>query len=347
MQQARGQAQAVAAAQVEVDLLGAHRVGGPGAEHQQRGGIVGDDVAQREPAGADLGEIEIEPVRQRGVHVGDVAARVGRKEAGRRVVEEIDGVLEFLKDVLVAFALARHVRDGPQGELASALAGLADQPAGVVALQRPHADPVPGHVGVAEQGGGDAQFLGAALALARRRRQPVKRLRHLRRPGKQPVDRARAAVAAARRRPAGQRHIGVVGVEDRGFALGHQQAVGTGVRQQPGDVVAGARGVGAEKAGGEADQSQRADGGQAQQQDKQEHRGLFVGQPGKARHDRDAGARERQDQHRLARAFAPLCGDVHGTWAHAGPVVRWWGEADAYRKKRRNRDAVTGVYKDS
>ena len=44
--------------------------------------------------------------------------RIDREEAGRRVIEIVDGVLQFLEDVLLALAVARHVGDGPDASAA-------------------------------------------------------------------------------------------------------------------------------------------------------------------------------------------------------------------------------------
>ena len=57
-------------------------------------------------------------VGQRGVEIDDVALGIDREEAGRRVVEIVDGVLQFLEDVLLPLAVARDVGDGPQRQLA-------------------------------------------------------------------------------------------------------------------------------------------------------------------------------------------------------------------------------------
>ena len=112
------------AAGLEVDVhhLGLHLAGRRGERGEQRGAVAGDDVGELQPAGADLGEIVVEPGGERGVEVADVAVAIDREEAGRRVIEIVDGVLQLLEDVLLALAVARHVGDGPQRQLAAALA---------------------------------------------------------------------------------------------------------------------------------------------------------------------------------------------------------------------------------
>ena len=72
-------------------------------------------------AGAELRQVVIEPFGQRGVEVADLAIGIDREEAGRRMVEIIDGVLQLLKDVFLALELARHVGDGPDRQPAACL----------------------------------------------------------------------------------------------------------------------------------------------------------------------------------------------------------------------------------
>ena len=74
------------------------------------------------PPEPTCGEIVIEPVRQRGVEIDDIAVAFDREEAGRRVVEIVDGVLQFLEDVLLPLELARDVGERPHREALLALA---------------------------------------------------------------------------------------------------------------------------------------------------------------------------------------------------------------------------------
>ena len=77
--------------------------GKPGALDQRVGGRR--DLGEVRAAGADHGEVVAEPGRQRRVHVDDRAGGIDREEAGRRVVEIVDRVLQLLEDVLLALAL--------------------------------------------------------------------------------------------------------------------------------------------------------------------------------------------------------------------------------------------------
>ena len=90
----------------------AHVAGG--RRDEAAGGIAGHDVGEAQAARAELGQIEVEPAGERRVHVDDLADGIDREEAGRRMVEIVDGVLQFLEDVLLALAIARDVGDGPE-----------------------------------------------------------------------------------------------------------------------------------------------------------------------------------------------------------------------------------------
>ena len=97
----------------------------PGTAHdrgQQRRAVAGDDVGQLQAARADLGQVVIEPVRQRRVDIDDVAGRIDREEAARRVIEIFDRVLQFLEHVLLALAVAGDVGDRPHRVFRLALA---------------------------------------------------------------------------------------------------------------------------------------------------------------------------------------------------------------------------------
>ena len=105
--------------QIEIEHLGLDLARRGAQRRQERGAVAGDEVGELEAAGADLGQILIEPVGERGVEIDDVALAIDGEEAGRRVIEIIDGVLQFLKDVFLPLALARHVAERPDGEPAA------------------------------------------------------------------------------------------------------------------------------------------------------------------------------------------------------------------------------------
>ena len=113
---------AAAHPQVDVEHLGLDLAGHRHDRGQQRGAVAGHDVGQLQPAIADFGEVVIEPVRQRGVDIDEVAAGIDREEPARRMIEIFDRVLQFLEHVLLALAVAGDVGDRPHRVFRLALA---------------------------------------------------------------------------------------------------------------------------------------------------------------------------------------------------------------------------------
>ena len=144
---------------------------------QQRGAVAGDDVGQLQPARADLGEVVIEPVRQRGVDIDELAGGIDREEAARRVIEIFDRVLQFLEHVLLALAVAGDVGNRPHRIFRLALA-----------LRRA-AGPASAASGHGAVGAGNADFLLLALAFARGLEQAEHRLRDVGIADEDPFDR--------------------------------------------------------------------------------------------------------------------------------------------------------------
>ena len=108
---------AAAGAQIEIEHFGLDLARRAPQRRQQRRAVAGDQVGKLEPARADLGQILIEPIGERRVEIDDVAFVIDREKSGRRMIEIIDGVLQFLKDVFLPVALARHVGERPDREL--------------------------------------------------------------------------------------------------------------------------------------------------------------------------------------------------------------------------------------
>src|SRR5690606_12824663 len=80
----------------------------------QRHAVAGDDLAQAGGARREAGEVDPEPFRQGGVDVSDTAVLVGGKEAGRRVVEVVDSLLQVEEEALLFGALLREVGELPR-----------------------------------------------------------------------------------------------------------------------------------------------------------------------------------------------------------------------------------------
>ena len=121
-------------------------------------------------------EVVIEPAGERRVHVHDRAVRLRREEAGGRVVQIVDRVLEILEKGLVLVVLTRFVGDAPERR------------SGVSAIKRANPDTIPGHVRRSVGRGREPQFLAGATARFRRLCQPVDRFGNVGRAGEKPLD---------------------------------------------------------------------------------------------------------------------------------------------------------------
>ena len=138
MQNARWDEPPLPGLEVDVELLRRHFAGRSGYDGEHRAAISGDDVVDLEPAGAELGEIIIEPARQGGVHMRDRAIRLGGEKARRRVVEIVDRVLKILEKSFVPVVVARLIRDRPDHQAVSR-----------DALERANTNAVPGDLALA------------------------------------------------------------------------------------------------------------------------------------------------------------------------------------------------------
>ena len=211
---------------------------------KQRGAFAGDDVVELERAGADLGEIVVEPVRQGGVEIDDVAGGIDGEEAGRRVVEIIDGVLELLEHVLLALALAAHVGDRPHGHAGVVLAGPERAHA--------HAQPAPALAGLT----GDAHLLLQPAAFARRLEQAVDGFGDVRVADEHPLDRPHVGGLGR----ADQIEIGGIGVKHAAVLVGDHDAIEAVVDHRLEQRISLLAAAEAHDAGGERKQREDADG---------------------------------------------------------------------------------------
>ena len=284
------QALAAALAQVEVMDLGPDLAGAADHTGQQRRAVARHEVGQGQAARAELGEVIVEPARQRGVHVDNLARRIDRHEAGRGMVEIVDGVLQLLEDVLLALAVARHVGDAPQ-----------HRPADAGPLQRPHLHPVPGHAVRRAERRRQADLLRRHLALAGRLGEPVDRLRHLRRPGEQAFDGEQAVPA---RRRAGQAPVGLVGVGDAAVTLDNEEAVRGGVGHRPGQVAPRCLAAELDDPDGRGEQGEYAHHREQGEKADDQRLCLFAGQQRQRNRGSDQPARQRQQQQDIAAAWA-------------------------------------------
>ena len=204
----------------------------------------------------------IQPVRQRGVDIDELAGRIDREEAARRMIEIFDRVLQLLEHILLPFAVAGDVGDRPHRVFSLALA-LAERP-------NPHPQPA----AVVAVGPGDADFLLLPLAFARRLEQAKHRLRHIGIADENPLH----GTDVLRGRSPRQRQIGRVGIDHMAAGVGDRQSVigmiGNAAHHR---VVGGAVGK-ADDSGGIGEQVEQPD----HRQQRQQRRG-YRAAPGRGR----------------------------------------------------------------
>ena len=120
VQDAHRQVGAVGLDQVDIEMpRGALGLGAAGAG-DQGGAVMGHDLAELQRPVGDLRQVEPEPLRQGGVDIGDVAVGAGGEEAGRRVVEIVDGRLHLGEVRLLAGAVLGDLVHLPDDERALA-----------------------------------------------------------------------------------------------------------------------------------------------------------------------------------------------------------------------------------
>src|SRR5207302_596433 len=121
-----------------------------------------------------------------------------------RVVEIIDGVLEFLKHVFLPLEFTRHVGDRPHRQAGLALA--------VTERAHAHPQPAPGLF----LAGAHAHLLLQATTFARCLEQAIDRLGDARIANEDPLDRAHVAGRSG----IGEREIGSIGIDDAPAGIG-------------------------------------------------------------------------------------------------------------------------------
>jgi hypothetical protein len=209
MEQAHRHGHAAAGPEIEIEHLSFDFAGRGIERGEERRAFAGDNIGQLERAHADLRQVMIEPGRQRGIEIDDVARAIDREEAGRRVIEIVDGVLQFLEHVFLALALARHVSDRPHRHPR-------------VAFRRPertHAHAQPARR--SSLGVGDAHLFLQPAALARGLEQAIDRLGQIGVADKHLLDRPHVMAVGG----ADQVEIGGIGVEHPAAVVGDQDAV--------------------------------------------------------------------------------------------------------------------------
>src|SRR5262249_24916845 len=167
------------------------------------------DLFELEAARADLGKIIIEPIGQRSVDIDDVAVAFCRKEAGRRMIEIVDRVLQLLEYILVPLEIARHVRERPHRHARFAF----------TLAERTHADAQPPPAVAALRV--DAHFLLGAAPFACRLEQTVHGFRNSGIAHEGPLDRPHVPSVGR----ADEFKIGGVGVNHAAIRVGDEEAL--------------------------------------------------------------------------------------------------------------------------
>ena len=239
------------------------------------------------PPEPTCGEIVVEPVGERRVEVDDVAVGIDREEAGRRVVEIVDGVLQFLEDVFLPLAVARHVGDGPQRQAAVALPRRRAA-ARAAAASSPRSPFSPA----------TRTSSCSAAALARRLEQAIDRLRHVGIADEHPLDRPHVVGVGG----VDQVEIGGIGIDHPAARIGDQEAVDRLVDHRLEHRVAGVLAGDPQDAGRQREQREHADHGEDGEQRQDIGPGIAAADQQQA--DGGADQRERDQQHHADAAAA-------------------------------------------
>ena len=271
---------AAAGAQIEVEHLGLYLAWRGVQRGKQRRTIAGDYLADFEPAGADLGEIMIEPIGERGIEIDDFALVVDRKKSSGRVIEIVDGVLQFLKHVLLALTFPRDVRKRPDGQRRRAL----------VAAERPDAESEPTR-GLAFHPG-DAHLFLELPAFPRRSQQPIYGLRRIGIAYERALHRPRFFVIACY----GQIEISRIGIDDAAVIGGDDNGLRSAVNHRFDQRIATIGGrAHTQDSAGKGEQRKHANAGE----DGEKSDGVLFGIAAAERHDRAEcrNQRHRDQQH--------------------------------------------------
>ena len=203
------------------------------------------------------------------------------------MIEIFDRMLQFLKHILLAFAVAGDVRNRPHRVFRLALA----------LAERPYPHPQPTAMGTF--GAGDADFFLLALAFARRLEQAKHRLRHVGIADEDPLHGA----GLQRGRSPRERQIGRIGIDHMTARVGDRQPV-IGVIGDPARhrVVGGTIGE-ANDSGGEGEQVEQPD--RCQQRQQPEDIGLRLRMTDAHQGDRGRDDPAGHQQHQNNAAAAP------------------------------------------
>ena len=105
---------AVARLEIDIEKLGERRFARRCDPRQELRAGFRNYVLEPQGAARRRFEIEAEPLRQRGIDIGDAALRIGGEEAGRRLIEIIDDVLQMRERSLLFGPVSADILMPPQ-----------------------------------------------------------------------------------------------------------------------------------------------------------------------------------------------------------------------------------------
>ena len=247
VEQACRQRAPAAGLEIEIEHFGFDFPGRRRERGEERRALARDDVGQLEPAGADLRKIMVEPIRQRRVEIADVARGIDGEEAGRRVIEIIDRVLQLLEHVLLALAVARDIGHAPHRRARGATRRA----------ERAHPEAQP-----ARRRPGQPHFLLQLPAFAGGLGQPIDRLGEIRVADEDALDRPCILGGGS----PDQRQIGGIGIEHEAAGIGDHDGVGSTVRGRGRKRIAGILARKTQDPGGAGEQGKHPDHGERRQE---------------------------------------------------------------------------------
>ena len=270
-------------------------VGAAAGPRDECSAVLGHDLGELEMASSDIGEVEAEPLGERGIEIVDSAVAVGGEEAGGRVVEIGDGLLHLLEASLLPLAVRGHLVDLPDHEPAFAACAW-------IGRHRLHRDAEPARadagifIGFAERR--QAELFAERPALLRGARQAENLLGKIGVAGKGAVWRLHDHAGLKPEQIA----VGLVGVEHAAALVGDQRTLRQIVDEGLGDVVARLALPEMQDADGAGEQAEHADHGKAAENGKDEGLGHLARDHGKG--DGGDGKPKSERNHEADIAFA-------------------------------------------
>ncbi len=300
VQDAHGQARAVGLEEVDVEAAGGERRLTPAGAGDERGRILRHDPVELERRGREFGEIDAEPLGERGVEIIDAAFGIGGKEARRRIVEIGDRLLHLLEARLLALPILGDLVHLPDHERRLA-------PGAGIGRQGTHLDAEPLRRGLVLGVAWEryAEFFFQRAALLGGARQAEDGLGERRAAGEGTVGRGHRGIGLEPEQAA----IGLVGIEHPAGAVGDQRPLRQIVDEGLGDVVTREALAEMQDADGAREQAEHADHGKPGED--REHEGLghlarHHGEPDGRHRERE---REQDHEPDAAVPFAPIgCG---------------------------------------